>query len=144
MSQTTILEISPEQQDWMLRELRRGRYGHLLALHLLLLLLHGKTPSAIADFLLCSRTSVYRARVAWQDGTLLAHWFPAPAAPLSNGVRKPTRWQRSLLWLVKQPPRAFGWCRTRWSCAALALTLTARTKVNWSRETVRRELQQLD
>ena len=144
MSQTTILEISPEQQDWMLRELRRCRYGHLLALHILLLLLHGKTPSEIADFLLCSRTSIYRARDAWQDGTLLAQWFPAPAATAGTGGRSLTRWQRSLLWLVNQPPRAFGWCRTRWSCAALALTLTTRTRVNWSRETVRRELHQLD
>lgn len=126
----------------MLRELRRCRYGHLLALHILLLLLRGKTPSEIADFLCCSRTSVYRARAAWQDGTLLAQWFPAPAAPTDTGVNQPTRWQRSLRWLLKQPPRAFGWYRTRWSCAALALTLTTRTGVSWSRETVRRELHQ--
>jgi putative transposase len=128
----------------MLRELRRCRYGHLLALHILLLLLHGKAPSEIADFLLCSRTSVYRARDAWQAGALLARWLPAPAAAERNGRMQLTRWQRSLLWLVKQPPRAFGWCRTRWSCAALALSLTARTQVRWSRETVRRELHQLN
>jgi len=128
----------------MLRELRRCRYGHLLALHILLLLLRGQPPSAIADFLFCSRTSVYRARAAWQDGTLLAQWFPAPVAMAGGGVRPPPRWQRMLLWLLKQPPRTFGWCRTRWSCAALALTLTARTRVSWSRETVRRELHQLD
>jgi transposase len=144
VSESTILEIAPEQQAWMLRELRRGRYGHLLALHILLLLLRGKTPSEIADFLFCSRTSVYRACDAWRDGSLLARWFPAPLAPTSQGVSQPTRWQRSLRWLLKQPPRAFGWCRTRWSCAALALTLTARTGVSWSRETVRRELHQLD
>jgi len=128
----------------MLRELRRCRYGHLLALHIILLLLRGKSPSAIANFLLCSRTSVYRARDAWQDGTLLAQWFPAPAVTAGNGGRPATSWQRSLRWLVKQPPRAFGWCRTRWSCAALALTLTMRTGVSWSRETVRRELHQLN
>jgi hypothetical protein len=46
---TTILEFAPEQQDWMLRELRRCRYGYLLALHILLL--RSKTPSEIADFL---------------------------------------------------------------------------------------------
>jgi hypothetical protein len=143
VSETTILEISPAQQDWMLRELRRCRYGHWLALHILLLLRCGKTPSASADFLFCSRTSVYRARAAWQDGTLLAQCFPAPAATAPDTVKSPTRWQRSLRWALKQPPRAFGWCRTRWSCAALALTLTARSGVSWSRETVRRELHQL-
>ena len=33
----------------MLNELRRGRYGYLLALHILLLIAKGKTPTAIAD-----------------------------------------------------------------------------------------------
>jgi hypothetical protein len=68
MSQETILEISAEQQVWMLDELRRCRYGYLLALHILLLIANGKTPTAIADFLCCSHSSVYRAIEAWQDG----------------------------------------------------------------------------
>ena len=35
--------------------------------------------------------------------------------------------RRSLLALLKAPPRAYGWCRTRWSCATLALTLVLQT-----------------
>jgi hypothetical protein len=50
-------EISPEQQGWMLDELRRCRYGYLLALQILLLIAKGKTPTAIADFLCCSRST---------------------------------------------------------------------------------------
>lgn len=38
MPEVTIIEIPQEQQDWMLRELRRSRYGYLLTLHILLLL----------------------------------------------------------------------------------------------------------
>jgi putative transposase len=140
MSQETILEISPEQQAWMLDELRRGRYGYLLPLHILLLIAKGKTPSAIADFLCCSRSSVYRAIEAWQDGKLQEQWWPPAPESESEGVASLTPLQRTLLWVIKQPPRVFGWCRTRWSCAALALTIATRTGVTYSPETIRREL----
>ena len=46
--------------------------------------------------------------------------------------------KRSLLALLKRAPQAFGWCRTRWSCAALAAELAARRGVRVSQETVRR------
>jgi putative transposase len=139
MSETTLLEIPSAEQEWMLRQLRASRYGGLLALHILLLCARGKTPTEIADCLFCSRTSIYRARAAWQAGTLAAQWWPTPAAP---APRPPAtcRFSRLVAWLLGQPPRAFGWCRTRWSCAALALTISARTGLAYSRETVRREL----
>jgi hypothetical protein len=56
MSQDSILEISVEQQEWMLKELRSCRYSYLLALHIVLLIAKGKTSSAITDFPLCSRS----------------------------------------------------------------------------------------
>ena len=139
MSQTTILDIPLQQQEWMLRELRAGRYGHLLSLHILLLCAGGKTPTEIADFLLCSRTSVYRTVAAWHDGSLAAQWQPA-SEPTEAVTAAASRFSRLVLWLVNQSPRAFGWCRVRWSCAALALTIAARTGVTYSRETVRRQL----
>jgi Homeodomain-like domain/Transposase DDE domain len=46
-------------------------------LHTLQLIAKGKTPSAIADFLLCSRSSVYRAIEAWRKGKLQEQWWPA-------------------------------------------------------------------
>ena len=49
----------------MLRELRAARYGYLLALHILLLCAQGRTPSEIATFLFCSRSSVYRVVAAY-------------------------------------------------------------------------------
>ena len=63
-----------------------------------------------------------------------------PAPPRGGWEATPDSFQRLLRWLVQQPPRTFGWCRTRWSCAALALTITARIGLSYSRETVRREL----
>jgi len=140
MSQETILEISAEQQLWMLNELRRCRYGYLLPLHILLLIAKGKTPSAIADFLLCSRSSVYRAIEAWREGKLQEQWWPAAPEGDTQRTASLTPFQRTLLWVVKQPPRVFGWCRTRWSCAALALTIATRINVTYSRETIRCEL----
>ena len=78
MSETTILEIPRDQQEWMLRELRTDRYGYLLALHILLLCARDKSPSEIAGFLICSRTSVYRAVEAWREDTLTPAWWPEP------------------------------------------------------------------
>lgn len=121
----------------MLRELRRWRYGLVLNLHLLLLCAAGKSPTEIADFLFCSRSTVYRAITAYQAGKFDHLWSP----PQENaGVSSLTRFQRLVRSLIDQPPRLSGWCRTRWSCTALALTIKARTGVAWSRESVRREL----
>src|SRR5262245_38281765 len=110
------------------------RYGHFLAIHILLLLTAGKNPTEIADFLFCSRSSVYRAVNAYRAGEL--DWQcedPGSSPPLS-------RWQHKLRSLIQLSPRIFGWCRVRWSCAALAMTVAVLTQVEVSRETVRLEL----
>jgi len=120
----------------MLRELRAARYGYLLALHILLLCAQGKTPSEIASFLFCSRSSVYRVVAAYQRGE---RWL-ADVAAQSETPRRWSSLKRSLLSLIKRAPASFGWCRTRWSCATLALELQARRKVKVSRETIRRWL----
>jgi hypothetical protein len=41
--------------------------------------------------------------------------------------------------LLRRVPAAFGWMRTRWSCACLALTLSRQLGYEPSAETVRRE-----
>ena len=48
--------------------------------------------------------------------------------------------KRSLLSIIKCVPSTFGWCRTRWSCATLALELRARRGCTVSHETLRRWL----
>lgn len=128
----------------MLTELRAARYGHLLALHILLLCAQGHTPSEIASFLFCSRSSVYRTVAAYHSGQLDLGNARADAGAEASGAKKhlPSL-QRSLLSILKHAPRIFGWCRTRWSCAALASELKARRGVLVSPEKVRRWLHEL-
>jgi hypothetical protein len=76
------------EQAWMLRELRACRYGYLLALHILLLCAHGKTPSEIADFLLCSR------RERLPDGRRLARWHAGRRVVAGARDRRPPRQPR--------------------------------------------------
>jgi transposase len=137
----TILEIPEDEQAQMLKELRQARFGHLLALHILLLCTHGRTPSEIADFLFCSRSSVYRTVEAYRRGRLGT--VPATESDgRDEGRRRPyiSSLTRSLVAIIKRAPSAFGWCRTRWSCQTLALELRARRGVKVSRETIRRWL----
>jgi transposase len=140
----TIVDIPPAEQARLLAELRRARYGYLLALHVLLLCAAGRTPTEIAAVLFCSRSSVYRVVSAYRAGSL--GW----ADEGEEGPRPPGRLrvlgpalQRSLLAILRTAPRACGWCRTRWSCATVALEVQARRGVGVAAETVRRWLQEL-
>ena len=128
----------------MLAALRRARYGYLLALHILVLCAAGRSPTDIAAVLCCSRSSVYRTVRAYQTGMLeLAYDARGRLIlPMRTTVLVPTL-RRSLLALLKAPPRAYGWCRTRWSCATLALTLQAKWGVTISAETMRRWIHEL-
>lgn len=139
MPKSTFVEIPKEEQAEMLATLRRARYGYLLALHILLLCAAGRTPTDIANALFCSRSSVYRTVRAYRAGTLgLEHDAQGGIiSPVRTTVLLPTL-RRSLLALLKTAPRAHGWCRTRWSCATLALTLEAKRGIKVSAETLRR------
>jgi transposase len=145
MPQTTLLELPQEEHAQMLAALRRARYGYLLALHVLLLCASGRTPTEIAAVLFCSRSSVYRIVRAYRAGTLgwTADEDGTLAAPVRTTILMP--WlRRSLEAVLKAPPRAYGWCRTRWSCATLAAQLAAKHSRTVSAETMRRGLHELD
>jgi transposase len=104
----------------------------------------GHKPTTIAAVLLCSRSSVYRTVRAYQEGILgLEHDDQGQLLPpLCTTVLVPTR-RRSLLARLKASPRAYGWCRTRWSCATWALTLEAKRGITVSAETRRRWLHEV-
>jgi transposase len=144
MPKSTVIVIPPAERAEMLAALRRARYGYLLALHILLLCAAGRTPTDIAAALFGSRSSVYRTVRAYRAGTL--GWEHDDQGRLMPPIRitvlLPTL-RRSLLALLKTPPRASGWCRTRWSCATLALTLQTKRGVTVSAETMRRWLHEL-
>ena len=145
MPKSTVLDLPQGEQAKMLAALRRARYGYLLALHILLLCATGRSPTDIAAVLFCSRSSVYRTVRAYQMGTLGLEYDPRGRLipPIRTTVLVPTL-RRSLLALLKASPRAYGWCRTRWSCATLALTLQAKRGITVSAETMRRWLHELD
>jgi putative transposase len=141
MPGTTLLDMPQQEQAQMLVALRRARYGYLLAVHVILLCVAGRHPTEIAAFLFCSRSSVYRIVRLYRAGKL---GFPVDADAQVGAPGRPTvlmPWvQRSLGALLKAPPRAYGWCRTRWSCATLALELKAKHGLEVSASTVRRWL----
>ena len=118
MPTRTFVEIPEEEQAHMRAALRRARYGYLLALHILLLCAVGRNPTEIAAVLFCSRSSVYRAVRAYRENTL--GWEHDAqnqlVPPVRTTVLLPTL-RRSRLALLQAPPRAYRWCRTRWSCA---------------------------
>lgn len=141
MPRTTIVEIPLEEQARMRAELRRARYGDLLALHLLLLCAAGRTPSEVASVLFCSRSSGYRIVRAYQAGT---RQFDEAHATQQRRLRLLTpSLKRSVLALLKTVPHAYGWCRTRWSCATLAMELQVRRGIAVSAETLRSWLHDL-
>jgi transposase len=139
----TRVEISPTEQARMRAELRRARYGDLLALHLLLRCAAGRTPSEVASVLFCSRSSVYRIVRAYRAGTLTCVEASAGAPPQRRRRRLTPSLKRSVRALLKTAPRAVGWCRTRWSCATLAVELQVRRGIEVSAETMRHWLHEL-
>ena len=145
MPTTTIVEISPTEQARMLAEVRRARYGYLLAVHILLLCAAQRSPTEIAAVLFCSRSTVYRVVHAYRAGRR-DDWAvdDDPKTPASrHSTRLSPTLQRSVLGILHSTPRLCGWCRTRWSCATVALELFVRRRITVSGETVRRWLHEL-
>jgi transposase len=131
-----VINLNSSEQAQMRAQIRRLRLlCPLLRLHILLLLSQHRSPTEIADWLLCSRSSVYEAVACWRQG-----WRPErmQASEKLSSVLLALSLRRSWLALLAKPPAAYGWCRVRWSCATLALSLEARRGLRVSAETVRR------
>ena len=143
MPRPTRVEIPLAEQARMRAELRRARYGYLLALHLLLLCAAGRTPSEVATVLFCSRSSVYRIVRAYRAGTLTFAEATEQATQKRRLRLLTPSLKRSVHALLKTAPRAYGWCRARWSCAALATELQIRRGIQVSAETMRHWLHEL-
>jgi transposase len=123
---------------------RRTRYGYLLAFHVVRLCAGGRNPTEIAAFLLCSRSSVYRLVRAYRAGSLGRRSDPDGQLSIAFQSTILMPWlTRSLGARLKKAPRAYGWGRTRWSCATLAATLHAKHGLEVSAETIRRWLHEL-
>jgi transposase len=144
MPRSTGLNLSAEEHAQLLAALRHARYGYLLALHILLLCAAMRNPREIAAVLFCSRSSVYRTVRAYRAGTLgLEADAQGRLAPPVRTTVLTRSLQRSLLAWLNAAPRTYGWCRTRWSCVTLALTLQTKRSITVSAATRRRWLHEL-
>ena len=140
MPSQIVVDLSAREQISIRQQMRRLRLlCPLLRLHILLLLAQRRSPTDIAAWLLCSRSSVYEVAVCWRQGW--QPWETTEETGLPLALAPSLR--RSLLALLQKSPAVEGWCRTRWSCAALALSLEARRGLRVSAETVRRWLRSL-
>jgi len=131
----------------MLAAVRRARYGYLLALHILLLCAAPRTPTEIAAVLFCSRTTVYRVLAAYRAGQwegLATEEETDRKGPRRRVTVLSPALKRSVRAILHGVPRLCGWCRTRWSCATIAVELYTRRKIAVSAETMRRWLHALD
>ena len=104
----------------------------------------GHTPTEIPTFLFGSRSSVYRIVRAYRTGSLGIQVDPDGQLSIAVQTTVLMPWlTRSLGALLKAAPPAYGWCRTRWSCATLAATLQTKHRLEVSAETVRRWLHEI-
>ena len=143
MPRRTIVDISLEEQVCMRTDLRRARYGYLVALHLLLLCAAGRTPSEVASILFCSRSSGSRIVRADRSGTLSVVEGREHARQQRRLRLLTPSLKRSVLALRKPAPRALGWYRTRGSCTTLAVERQVRRGLEISAATLRSGLHEL-
>src|SRR5262249_3041490 len=101
--------------------------------------------TASAAVLFCSRSTVYRVLQAYRAGRwegLAEAEGITPHSPRRGALLSPAV-KRSVLGILHSAPRLCGWCRTRGSCATVALELFVRRRIAVSGETVRRGLHEL-
>jgi putative transposase len=93
---------------------------------------------------LCSRSSVYRIVQAYRAGCLGIQIDQDGQLAIAVRLTVFMPWLlRSLGAILTKAPRAYGWCRTRWSCATLAATLKAKHGMEVSADTGRRWLHEI-
>src|SRR5215210_6364800 len=131
------IALSPGQRKRLLA-LYRKEPDPLVRLraHVVLLLADGHAWSLICAVLFCSTATVGRWKARFERGGVEA------LAGKARG-RRPllARWAVLLVvWVKTLTPRDFGYCRSRWCCATLAVVLLDTHHVKVSVETVRRTL----
>src|SRR3954468_17885424 len=144
-----MLSLNDKQRDELLTHYRKDPDPELrFRAHIILLLGEGHPWDTIEAMLFCSSRTVdrwlkrFRAEgVAGLTGRKRGRPFRLGLAwgalPPSSGATQPPPLVPGV---PPKPPGAFGFLRSRWSCALLALVLRDREGVDASRETVRRLL----
>jgi Homeodomain-like domain len=102
-----VVNLNACEQMHIRKQMRRLRLlCPLLRLHILLLLAQQRSPTEIADWLLCSRSSVYEVAACWRQGWRPGQSKETEQAPSTLGFAPSLR--RSLLALLAKAPRCGG------------------------------------
>jgi transposase len=122
----------------LLDYLRRAHDPALRArAHIILLLADGHAWSLITAVLFCSSRTIAR----WQDRFLRGRVPALLGRPRGAPARLGQRWRDLVVdWVTRLRPRDFGFFRSRWCCALVALLLRRDYALDVGRETVRRWL----
>jgi putative transposase len=133
-----MLPLTNEQRDALLTIYRKDPDPELrFRSHIILLLGEGHRWDTIEAMLFCSSRTVDRWLKRFQAEGVAGLTGKKRGRPFRLGLG----WVALLVtWVTAKTPGDFGFLRSRWSCAVLALLLREREGVAASRETVRRLL----
>ncbi len=132
------IALTPDERNTLLDSYRAAPDPQLrLRAHLILLLADGYPWATIAAVLYCSTATIARWSRRFAGGRVEA----LLGRPRGRPRRLAAHWAAVVAaWVTSLTPRAFGFLRSRWCCAVLALALWQQYRVAVSRETVRRWL----
>jgi transposase len=137
------ISLTPDERNTLLDYYRAPFYDPALRLraHIILLLADSHTWATIATVLFCSTRTIDR----WQERFAFGRLEALFGRPRGRRPRLAQRLADLVVWWVTQvTPRTFGYLRSRWSCALLAVVVWQRCHLAVSRETVRRWLRGAD
>src|SRR5512142_979209 len=133
-----MLSLTTKQHDELLRIYCKDPDPELrFRVHILLLLAGGYAWDTIEAMLFCSSRTVDRWLKRFQAEGVTGLTGRKRGRPFRLGLG----WVAVLVtWVTTKTPRDFGFLRSRWSCALLALLVRQQHDLKVSRETVRRLL----
>src|SRR3954453_9397181 len=133
-----MLSLNTKQRDELLTIYRKDPDPELrFRSHIILLLADGHAWDTIEAMLFCSSRTVDRWSKRFQAEGVAGLTGRKRGRPFRVGLG----WVAVLVsWVTSKTPSDFGFLRSRWSCALLALLLHEREGVTAGRETVRRLL----
>src|SRR5436853_977870 len=131
------LRLSTKERKTCLKTYRAARQARRALV--LLLLAKGLSYREIAAAALASPTMIAAVKRDWQAGGT-ARVLGTEEQPFVIAC-----WLVVVVrWLLHKTPQDFGFFRTRWSCALLALLLWEQENIRVSAETVRRGMRQME
>jgi transposase len=131
-----MLSLTTKQRDELLTLYRKDPDPELrFRAHIILLLAAGHAWDTIEAMLFCSSRTLDRWKQRFEDQGIDGLTGRKRGRPFRFSLA----WVAVLVtWVTTKTPRDFGFLRSRWTCALLALLLREREGVRASRETVRR------